>query len=137
MQQKQQQHDTQHIGFNSIPQILEGKVLNLFSSTIWHILFSFISLKCTEPAVNPTECQERLVNKHSVFLNTFDRKVYENSTFGRYYKCTILSNFIDLSSMHTFKCSFKYSIQLWQYPSILQELILNTYLTFEIVTLKR
>jgi len=34
MQQKQQQHDTQHIGFNSIPQILEGKVLNLFSSTI-------------------------------------------------------------------------------------------------------
>ena len=49
----------------------------------------------------------------------------------------LVSNFIDLSSMHTLKRSFKYSIQLRQYHSTLRELILNIYITFWIVMLAK
>ena len=55
--------------------------------------------------------------------------------FCSYSFILILANFIDLSSMHTLKLSFKYSIQLRQYPSISRELILNRYITFWIDTL--
>ena len=82
--------------------------------------------------VKPQIEQKSVIRVYTFKLCTQKSKQLDfisQTSSDRFYmwQSIIMSKFIDLSSMHTSKRSFKYSIQLRQYRSILRKLILNRY----------